>query len=63
MITGRSDLGERHRHGADGVAGKPNDVGALAPDQVADLAADQDKGRGYQRLEGDCRLESANGRA
>ena len=28
-------------------------VGPLAPDQVADLAADQDERRGHQRLERD----------
>ena len=56
-------LGQRHRHGADGVADKPDHVGAFAPDQVADFAADQDKGGGYQRLERDRRLEAADGRA
>jgi hypothetical protein len=55
-------LGEDHRQGADGVAEQPQHVGPLAPDEVADLAADQDEGGRHQRLDGDGRLDAAHGR-
>ena len=55
-------LGQRHRQGADGVAEQAQHVGALAPDEVADLAADQDERRGDQRLERDRGLDAADGR-
>ena len=58
----RQALGERHRQGADRVAEQPEDVGPLAPDQVADLAADQDERGRDQRLERDRRLDAADGR-
>jgi hypothetical protein len=38
-------LGERHRQGADGIAEQTQHVGSLAPDKIADLAADQDERR------------------
>ena len=53
-------LGEGHRQGADRVAEQAQDVGLLAPDQVADLAADQDERRGDEGLEGDRRLDAAH---
>ena len=55
-------LGERHRQGADGVAEQTQHVGALAPDEIADLAADQDERGRHQRLERDRRLDAADGR-
>ena len=58
----RQALREGHRRGTDGVAEQARHVGALAPDEVADLAADQDERGGRQRLEGDCRLHAADGR-
>ncbi len=47
---------------ADGVAEKTQDVGPLAPDEIADLAADEDERGGHQRLERDRRLHAADGR-
>ena len=55
-------LGERHRQGADGVAEQAQHVGPLAPDEIADLAADQDERGRDQRLERDRRLDAADGR-
>ena len=55
-------LGERHRRGADGVAEQAQHVRPLAPDEVADFAADQDERGRYQRLERDGRLDAAGGR-
>jgi hypothetical protein len=40
MIAGQA-LRQRHGQGADGVAEQAQHVGPLAPDEVADLAADQ----------------------
>jgi hypothetical protein len=54
-------LGQRHRHGADGVAEQTEHVRPLATEQVADLAPDQDECRGDERLEGDGRLDAAHG--
>ena len=48
--------------GADGVAEQAEHVGALAADQVADLAADQDERGGHERLERDRRLHAADRR-
>ena len=58
----RETLGEGHRDGTDGVAEETEHVGALAPEEVADLAADQDERGRDQRLEGDRRLDAAHGR-
>ncbi len=55
-------LGERHRQRADRVAEQAQHVGPLAPDQVADLAPDQDERGGHERLERDRRLHAADGR-
>ena len=55
-------LGEGHRQGPDPVAQEAQDVGLLAPDQVTDLAADQDERGRDEGLEGDRRLDSADGR-
>ena len=57
---GRQALRERHRQRPDGVAEQPEDVRALASDQVADLAPDQDEGGGDQGLERDRRLHAAD---
>ena len=46
-----------------GVAEQAQHVGALAADEIADLAADQDERGRYQRLERDRRLDAADGRA
>ena len=62
MTIGDEALRQRHRQRADGVAEQPEHVGALAADQVADLAADQDERRRDERLEGDRRLHAADGR-
>ena len=53
MMTGDEALRERHRDGTDGVAEQAEDVGALAPDEIADLAADEDERGGDQRLQRD----------
>ncbi len=53
-------LGEGHRQRADRVAEQAQDVGLLAPDQVADLAADQDERRRDEGLQGDRRLDAAH---
>ena len=53
---------KRHRQGADGVAEQTQHVGPLAPDEIADLAADQDERGRDQRLERDRRLDAADGR-
>ena len=58
----RQALGERHRHGADRVAEQAEDERPLAPDQVADLAPDQDERRRHQRLERDRALHAADRR-
>ena len=55
-------LRQRHRQRARRVAEQAEDVGALAADQVADLAADQDERRRDERLERDRRLHAAGGR-
>ena len=55
-------LGERHRQGADGVAEQTQHVGPLAPDEIADLAADQDERGGHQCFQRDRRLDAADGR-
>ena len=55
-------LRERHRQRSDRVAEQPEHVGALAPDQVADLAADQDERGRDERLERDRRLHAARRR-
>ena len=58
-MIARQALRERHRQGTDRVAEQPEHVGPLAPDQVADLAADQDEGGRDERLERDRRLDAA----
>ena len=59
----RSDaLGQRHRQRADHVAEEPEHVRTLPADQVADLAPDEDEGRGHQRLERDRALHAAHRR-
>ena len=55
-------LRQRHRQRADRVGQQPQHVRPLAPDQVADLAADQDECRRDQRLQRDRRLHPADGR-
>ena len=60
MMTGDEALGERHGDGADGVAEQADDEGPLAPDEVADLAADEDERGGDQGLEGDRGLDAAD---
>ena len=55
-------LGQGHRQGADGIGQQPEDIGALAPDQVADLAADEDERRRDQRLQRDRRLHATDRR-
>ena len=55
-------LGERHRQGSDRVGEQPEHVGPLAPDQIADLAADQDERSRHQRLQRDRGLNAAHGR-
>ena len=56
-------LGERHRQGADGIAQQTQHVGPLAPDEIADLAADQDERGGHQCFQRDRRLDTTDGRA
>ena len=60
-------LRERHRQRADRVAEQAEDVGALAADEVADLAADEDERGRHERLERDRatarRSPSCRGRA
>ena len=55
-------LGECHRRSPDGVGEQSQHVGALASDEVADLAADQDERGRDQRLDRDRRLDTAHGR-
>ena len=55
-------LGEGHRERPGGVAEQADDVRALASDEVADLAADEDERRRHERLERDRRLHAAGGR-
>ncbi len=55
-------LRQRHRQRADRIPEQPEHVGALASDQVADLASDQDECRGDERLERDRGLHAADGR-
>ena len=59
----REALRQRHRQRADRVRQQAEDVRPLAPDEVADLAADQDERGGDERLERDRRLDAADGRA
>ena len=55
-------LRQRHRERAHRVAEQAEYVSALATDQVADLAADQDERRRDERLERDRRLDAAGRR-
>jgi hypothetical protein len=55
-------LGEGHGQGADRVTEQTQHVCALAPDEIADFAADQDERGGYQRFERDRGLDAADGR-
>ncbi len=58
----RQVLRERHRQRADRIGQQTQNVGSLAPDQVADLAADQDECGGDERFQRDRRLDAARGR-
>ena len=60
MKIGTHGLGEGHRQGADRVGEQAQDVGALASEQVADLAADQDERGRHQGLERDRGLDGAH---
>ena len=62
ITIGSEALRERHRERADRVPEQAEHVGALAADQVADLAADQDERSRDERLERDRRLHAARGR-
>lgn len=55
-------LRQSHGKGADRVAEQAQHVRALAPDQIAHLAADQDERRRHQRLKRDRGLNPADGR-
>ena len=55
-------LGQRHRQRSSRVREQPQDKGALAPDQIADLAADQDERSRDECLQRDRRLNAAHGR-
>ena len=55
-------LSQRHRQGAGRIAQQAQHKRALSPDQVADLAADQDERRRDQGLQRDRRLDTADGR-
>jgi hypothetical protein len=55
-------LRKRHRQRTDRVAKQPKHVRALAAEQIADLAADQDERGRNKRLERDRRLHAADGR-
>ena len=55
-------LGERHRQRPDRVGEKTQDVRALAADEIADLAADQDEGGRHERFECDRGLDAADRR-
>ena len=56
-------LGECHGQGADGITQQAQHVGQLPPDEITDLAADQDERGRYQRFERDGRLDPADGGA
>ena len=60
---GRQALGQRHRQRPDGVPAQSQHVGALAPDQVPHLAADQDERGRDQGLQRDRGLDAADRRA
>ena len=60
MIIAVRALREGHGDRADRVAAQPEHVGALAADEIADLAADQDERRRDQRFERDGRLDAAH---
>ena len=55
-------LGEHHRERADRVEDHADHVGALAAEEIADLAADEDEGGGHERLDRHRRLDGAHGR-
>ncbi len=55
-------LGKCHCERADRVAEEPEHIGALATEEIADLAADQDERRGHQRFERNRGLHPAHGR-
>jgi hypothetical protein len=58
-MAGRSS----HRQGADRVGDQTQDVRPFAPEEIADLAADEDERGRDQRLERDRGLDRADGRA
>ena len=55
-------LREHHRDCAERVEQEADHVGALAAEEVAELAADQDERGGDERLDCDGRLDAAHGR-
>jgi len=57
---GRQALGQGHRQRAERVAQPTQHIGQLAPDQIADLASNQDERGGYQGLERDRGLDAAD---
>ena len=61
MMIAVQVLGQDHGQGAHRVAQQPEDVGQLAADEVADLAADEDERGRDEGLEGDGRLDAADG--
>ena len=59
---GGQALREHHRERAHGIQDQPDHVGALATEEVADLAADQDEGGRRERLDRDRGLNAAHRR-
>ena len=59
---GGEALREHHRDGAQGIEDEAGHIGPFAAEEVAQLAADQDEGGRDERLEGDRRLDPADGR-
>ena len=58
----REALREHHGQRPDGVEHHADDECALAPEQVTDLAADEDERSGHERLDGHGRLDPAHRR-
>ena len=59
---GEQVLGEHHRDRAGGVAEQAEHVRALATEEVAELAADEDERSRHEGFEGDRRLHAADRR-
>jgi hypothetical protein len=55
-------LTDHHRQSAGRVENEADHVGTLAAEQVPELAADQDEGGGYQRLDRHRSLDAAHRR-